>query len=185
AKTILFNAQLAEQFSLFFQRTDTFGLGICNGCQMMSNLKSIIPGAHAWPKFTRNKSEQFEARFSMVEVTDSPSIFFQGMAGTQTPIAIAHGEGYADFSMTGDVDQALVAMRFVDNQGQVTEGYPYNPNGSKQGITSVTTPDGRFTVLMPHAERVFRSVQQSWHPESWGEDAPWMRMFRNARKWVG
>ncbi|MGV8899356.1 MAG: phosphoribosylformylglycinamidine synthase [Burkholderiaceae bacterium] len=185
AKTILFNAKLAEQFARFFQRSDTFGLGICNGCQMMSNLKSIIPGAHAWPKFTRNKSEKFEARFSMVEVADSPSIFFQGMAGTQTPIAIAHGEGYADFSQTGNMDEVVAAMRFVDNQGQVTEGYPYNPNGSPQGITSVTTPDGRFTVLMPHAERVFRSVQQSWHPESWGEDSPWMRMFRNARKWVG
>jgi len=185
AKTILFNAQLAEQFSRFFQRSDTFGLGICNGCQMMSNLKSIIPGAHAWPKFTRNKSEQFEARFAMVEVADSPSIFLQGMAGTQSPIAVAHGEGYADFSLTGDIGQALVAMRFVDNLGRVTEGYPYNPNGSKQGITAVTTPDGRFTVWMPHAERVFRSVQQSWHPQSWGEDGPWMRMFRNARKWVG
>jgi phosphoribosylformylglycinamidine synthase len=185
AKTILFNQKLAEQFTGFFNRTDTFALGICNGCQMMSNLKSIIPGAHAWPKFTRNKSEQFEARFGMVEVTDSPSIFFDGMAGTQSPIAIAHGEGYADFSLTGDIGQAMVAMRFVDNRGQVTETYPYNPNGSPQGITSVTTPDGRFTVLMPHAERVFRTVQHSWHPVSWGEDSPWMRMFRNARKWVG
>jgi phosphoribosylformylglycinamidine synthase len=185
AKTILFNAKLAEQFALFFNRSDTFGLGICNGCQMMSNLKSIIPGAQAWPKFTRNKSEQFEARFAMVEVAESTSIFFSGMTGTQSPIAVAHGEGYADFSQTGDIDQAIVAMRFVDNQGQATEGYPYNPNGSPQGITSVTTPDGRFTVLMPHAERVFRTVQQSWHPESWGEDSPWMRMFRNARKWVG
>ncbi|WP_050478813.1 phosphoribosylformylglycinamidine synthase [Herbaspirillum rhizosphaerae] len=185
AKTILFNAQLAEQFSQFFQRQDTFSLGICNGCQMMSNLKSIIPGAEAWPKFTRNKSEQFEARFAMVEVQDSPSIFLQGMAGTQTPIAVAHGEGFADFSLTGDVNQALVAMRFVDNKGAVTESYPYNPNGSPQGITSVTTPDGRFNVLMPHAERVFRTVTQSWHPDAWGEDSPWMRMFRNARKWVG
>jgi phosphoribosylformylglycinamidine synthase len=185
AKTILFNAKLAEQFALFFNRADTFALGICNGCQMMSNLKAIIPGAHAWPKFTRNKSEQFEARFAMVEVADSPSIFFQGMAGSQSPIAVAHGEGYADFSQTGDIREAIVAMRFVDNKGQVAEGYPYNPNGSPQGITSVTTPDGRFTVLMPHAERVFRTVQQSWHPESWGEDSPWMRMFRNARKWVG
>jgi phosphoribosylformylglycinamidine synthase len=185
AKTILFNAQLAEQFSQFFQRQDTFSLGICNGCQMMSNLKSIIPGAQDWPKFTRNKSEQFEARFSMVEVQDSPSIFLQGMAGTQTPIAVAHGEGFADFSLTGDVNKALVAMRFVDNKGAVTEAYPYNPNGSPQGITSVTTPDGRFNVLMPHAERVFRSVTQSWHPDGWGEDSPWMRMFRNARKWVG
>lgn len=185
AKTILFNARLAEQFAIFFNRTDTFGLGICNGCQMMSNLKSIIPGAQAWPKFTRNKSEQFEARFSMVEVADSPSIFFAGMAGTQTPIAVAHGEGFADFSQTGDISQAIAAMRYVDNRGQATEAYPYNPNGSPQGITSVTTPDGRFTVLMPHAERVFRTVQQSWHPEAWGEDSPWMRMFRNARKWVG
>ena len=185
AKTILFNAKLAEQFSIFFNRGDTFGLGICNGCQMMSNLKSIIPGAHDWPKFTRNKSEQFEARFAMVEVTDSPSIFFDGMSGTQTAIAIAHGEGHADFTQTGDINNAIVAMRFVDNKGQTTEAYPYNPNGSLQGITSVTTPDGRFTVLMPHAERVFRTVQQSWHPASWGEYSPWMRMFRNARKWVG
>lgn len=185
AKTILFNPQLAEQFALFFQRTDTFGLGICNGCQMMSNLKSIIPGAQAWPKFTRNKSEQFEARFGMVEVADSPSIFFSGMAGTRTPIAVAHGEGFADFSSTGALDEAIVAMRYVDNQGRVTESYPYNPNGSPQGMTSVTTPDGRFTVLMPHAERVFRSALHSWAPVQWGEDAPWMRMFRNARKWVG
>jgi phosphoribosylformylglycinamidine synthase len=185
AKTILFNMQLAEQFSAFFNRDDTFALGICNGCQMMSNLKSIIPGAHAWPKFTRNRSEQFEARFAMVEVADSPSIFFQGMAGTQAPIAVAHGEGHADFSQTGSLADALVAMRFVDNKGLHTEAYPYNPNGSPQGITSVTTPDGRFTVLMPHAERVFRTVQQSWHPDGWGEHTPWMRMFRNARVWVG
>lgn len=185
AKTILFNMQLAEEFATYFDRADTFALGICNGCQMMSNLKSIIPGAQAWPKFTRNKAEQFQARFSMVEVTDSPSIFFNGMSGTQAPIAIAHGEGYADFSLTGDIDEAIVAMRFIDNKGHVSETYPYNPNGSPEGITSVTTPDGRFTVLMPHAERVFRSVQQSYHPDSWGEDSPWMRMFRNARKWVG
>jgi len=185
AKTILFNAQLADQFAKFFARTDSFGLGVCNGCQMMSNLKSIIPGAHAWPKFTRNKSEQFEARFAMVEVLDSPSIFFQGMAGTQTAIAIAHGEGFADFSQTGDIDAVVKAMRFVDNRGAATEAYPFNPNGSPAGLTAVTTADGRFSVMMPHAERVFRSVQQSWHPESWGEDSPWMRMFRNARKFVG
>ncbi|ATQ77260.1 phosphoribosylformylglycinamidine synthase [Massilia violaceinigra] len=185
AKTILFNAQLADQFARFFNRADTFGLGVCNGCQMMSNLKSIIPGAHAWPKFTRNKSEQFEARFAMVEVLDSPSIFFGGMAGTQAAIAIAHGEGFADFSQTGDIGAVVKAMRFVDNRGAATEAYPFNPNGSPEGLTSVTTADGRFSVLMPHAERVFRSVQQSWHPEAWGEDSPWMRMFRNARKWVG
>ena len=185
AKTILFNASLADQFARFFARSDSFGLGICNGCQMMSNLKSMIPGAHAWPKFTRNKSEQFEGRFAMVEVLASPSIFFDGMAGTRAPIAIAHGEGFADFSETGNIDEVCQALRFIDHRGQATETYPFNPNGSKQGLTSVTTPDGRFTVLMPHAERVFRSVQQSWHPEASGEDSPWMRMFRNARKWVG
>lgn len=185
AKTILFNEKLADQFARFFARGDSFGLGVCNGCQMMSNLKSMIPGAQAWPKFTRNKSEQFEARFSMVEVMESPSMFFSGMAGTRTPIAVAHGEGYADFSQTGDFEQAIKALRYVDNRGEATEVYPYNPNGSQQGLTAVTTSDGRFTVMMPHAERVFRTVQQSWHPDAWGEDSPWMRMFRNARKWVG
>ena len=185
AKTILFNSRLADDFAMFFDRADTFALGICNGCQMMSNLKSIIPGAEAWPKFTRNKAEQFQARFSMVEVASSPSIFFDGMAGTHAPIAIAHGEGFADFSQTGDIDKAVVAMRFIDNKGEASEVYPYNPNGSPQGITSVTTPDGRFTVLMPHAERVFRTVQNSWHPDDWAEYSPWMRMFRNARKWIG
>ena len=184
AKTILFNTSLSDQFAEFFRRTDTFGLGICNGCQMMSNLKSIIPGAQAWPKFTRNKSEQFEARFVMVEVADSPSIFFNGMAGTQTPIAVSHGEGFANFAHTGSEQEALVALRFVDNKGAVTESYPLNPNGSPQGITAVTTPDGRFTVMMPHAERVFRTVQHSWHPQQWSDEAPWMRMFRNARQWV-
>ncbi|MET0322099.1 MAG: phosphoribosylformylglycinamidine synthase [Duganella sp.] len=185
AKTILFNTALSDQFARFFARGDSFGLGVCNGCQMMSNLKSMIPGAHAWPKFTTNKSEKFEARFAMVEVLDSPSIFFNGMANTQTPIAIAHGEGYADFTQTGNITEAVAAMRFIDNRGDATEAYPYNPNGSPQGITAVTTLDGRFTVMMPHAERVFRTVQQSWHPEAWGEDTPWMRMFRNARKYVG
>lgn len=185
AKTILFNAMLSQQFSEFFHRLDTFGLGICNGCQMMSNLKSIIPGAEAWPKFTKNKSEQFEARFSMVEVTDSASVFFSDMAGTQTPIAVAHGEGFADFSTTGDIAKAQVAMRFINNKGEATESYPYNPNGSPQGITAVTNLDGRFTVMMPHAERVFRTTIHSWHPDDWNDDSPWMRMFRNARKWVG
>ena len=185
AKTILFNDKLVDQFARFFARSDSFGLGVCNGCQMMSNLKSIIPGAQAWPKFTRNKSEQFEARFAMVEVLESPSIFFQGMAGTQTAIAIAHGEGFADFSQTGDIGSAIKSLRYVDNRGAATEAYPLNPNGSPEGLTAVTTSDGRFTVMMPHAERVFRSVQQSWHPASWGEDSPWMRMFRNARAFIG
>jgi phosphoribosylformylglycinamidine synthase len=185
SKTILFNPALAEQFSGFFQRRDSFGLGICNGCQMMSSLKSIIPGAEHWPKFTRNQSEQFEARFAMVEVLESPSIFFAGMAGTQAPIAVSHGEGFANFAHTGNDQSVNVALRFVDHRGQPTETYPLNPNGSPSGITSVTTTDGRFTVMMPHPERVFRTVINSWHPDGWGEDAPWMRMFRNARKWVG
>ncbi len=185
SKTILFNPKLSDQFSGFFQRGDTFALGICNGCQMMSSLKPIIPGAEHWPKFTRNKSEQFEARFAMVEVLESPSIFFAGMAGTQTPIAVAHGEGYANFAHTGNEDKVLAAVRFVDNYGRPTETYPFNPNGSPNGLTSVTTADGRFTVMMPHPERVFRTVTHSWHPDGWGEDSPWMRMFRNARKWVG
>ncbi|MBD8531867.1 MULTISPECIES: phosphoribosylformylglycinamidine synthase [unclassified Massilia] len=185
AKTILFNNGLADQFAAFFARQDTFGLGVCNGCQMLANLKPIIPGAHAWPKFTRNKSEQFEARFGMVEVLDSPSIFFADMAGTQAPLAIAHGEGFADFSLTGDLSSVVQSLRYVDNRGQATEQYPFNPNGSPGGLTAVTTPDGRFTAMMPHAERVFRTAVHSWAPPDWSDDAPWMRMFRNARKWVG
>jgi phosphoribosylformylglycinamidine synthase len=184
AKTILFNAALKEQFASFFGRGDTFSLGVCNGCQMMSNLKSIIPGAEAWPKFTRNKSEQFEARFGMVEVLDSPSIFFAELAGTHAPLAIAHGEGFADFSQTGDLSSVIGALRYIDNRGQATEQYPFNPNGSPGGLTAVTTPDGRFTVMMPHAERVARTVTMSWHPDGWGEDSPWARMFQSARKWV-
>jgi phosphoribosylformylglycinamidine synthase len=184
SKTILFNPLLADQFSQFFARSDSFGLGICNGCQMMSSLKSIIPGAEHWPKFTRNVSEQFEARFAMVEVLDSPSLFFKEMRGTQAPIAVSHGEGFANFAHTGNEQAVQVALRFVDNRGQPTETYPLNPNGSPGGITSVTTTDGRFTVMMPHPERVFRSVINSWHPDAWGEDGPWMRMFRNARHWT-
>jgi phosphoribosylformylglycinamidine synthase len=186
AKTIRFNPRLSDLFAEFFGRKDTFALGICNGCQMMSSLASMIPGADAWPKFTRNKSEQFEARFSLVEVQSSPSIFFSGMEGSRIPVAIAHGEGFADFSQQGDASKAQVAMRFVDHQGQATERYPFNPNGSEQGITSVTTPDGRFTVLMPHMERVHRTVQMSWAPEDWTSDgSPWLRAFQNARRWVG
>jgi phosphoribosylformylglycinamidine synthase len=186
AKTIRFNPRLADLFAEFFGRTDTFALGICNGCQMMSSLASMIPGADAWPKFTRNKSEQFEARFSLVEVQSSPSIFFAGMEGSRIPVAIAHGEGFADFSQQGDASKAQVAMRFVDHQGQATERYPFNPNGSAQGITSVTTPDGRFTVLMPHMERVHRNVLMSWTPDDWTTDgSPWLRAFQNARRWVG
>ncbi|MEK7695371.1 MAG: phosphoribosylformylglycinamidine synthase [Pseudomonadota bacterium] len=189
AKTILFNGQMAEQFAAFFNRQDTFALGVCNGCQMMSNLAPIIPGAGAWPKFTRNQSEQYEARFVTVEVQQSPSIFFAGMEGSRIPIVVAHGEGFADFSQQGDIAKANVALRFVDNRGAATQTYPLNPNGSPEGITSVTTVDGRFTVLMPHPERVFRTATMSWAPDAWKQIAdggsPWMRMFRNARKWVG
>lgn len=185
ARSIMFNPKLAEQFAAFFGRPDTFALGVCNGCQMMAALAPIIPGADAWPRFTRNRSEQFEARLSLVEVLDSPSIFFAGMAGSRLPVAVAHGEGFADFSQRGNASQVLRAMRYVDNTGLATENYPANPNGSPEGLTSVTTADGRFTVLMPHAERVFRNVQMSWTSGDSGEFSPWMRMFRNARKWVG
>ncbi|KAF1055869.1 MAG: Phosphoribosylformylglycinamidine synthase [Burkholderia gladioli] len=185
AKTIRFNEGLAEMFTTFFARPDTFALGICNGCQMLSSIASMIPGAEAWPKFTRNKSEQFEARFSLVEVQPSPSIFFAGMEGSRIPVAVAHGEGFSDFSQQGDASRVAVAMRYVDHRGQATERYPFNPNGSPVGITSVTTADGRFTVLMPHTERVHRTVQMSWSPEGWGEASPWMRVFRNARRWIG
>jgi phosphoribosylformylglycinamidine synthase len=189
AKSILFNSCARDEFSAFFQRSDSFSLGVCNGCQMMSNLHSIIPGTEHWPHFVRNKSEQFEARFAMVEVLESPSLFFSDMAGSRMPIAVAHGEGFAEFSDANTVQNALadklVSMRFVDNTGQPTEVYPFNPNGSPQGITGLTTKDGRFSIMMPHPERVFRTVQQSWHPDSWGEDSPWLRMFRNVRKFIG
>ena len=190
AKSILFNRRARDQFEAFFLRTDTFALGICNGCQMMSNLHEIIPGAEHWPHFVRNKSEQFEARLVMVEVQPGPSLFFDGMIGSRMPIVVVHGEGYAEFANFFDEKKLatispLVALRFIDNRGQPTEIYPLNPNGSPQGIAGMTTPDGRFSILMPHPERVFRAAQHSWHPQEWREDAPWMRMFRNARKWVG
>jgi len=185
ARSVMFNPKLAGQFQAFFARPDTFALGVCNGCQMMAALAPIIPGAEAWPKFTRNKSEQFEARFSLVEVLDSPSIFFTGMAGSRLPIAVAHGEGFADFSQRGDAAQVQRAMRFIDHHGQPTEVYPFNPNGSPDGLTSVTTADGRFTVLMPHPERVFRNAQMSWTNGDVAAASPWLRMFRNARRWVG
>jgi phosphoribosylformylglycinamidine synthase len=187
AKSILFNARARDEFEAFFRRDDSFALGACNGCQMMSNLKEIIPGAQNWPHFERNLSEQYEARLTLVEVQETPSILFAGMGGSRIPIVTAHGEGRAVFRDPRAMEacQYLVAARYVDNRGQVTETYPYNPNGSPQGITAVTTPDGRFTILMPHPERVFRSVLFSWKPEGWGEDSPWMRMFRNARQWIG
>jgi phosphoribosylformylglycinamidine synthase len=185
ARSILFNAPLAEQFAAFFGRPDSFALGVCNGCQMMAALAPLIPGAAHWPRFTRNSSEQFEARLSLVEVLDSPSIFFAGMVGSRLPIAVAHGEGRADFSQQGDAGQVHRAMRFVDHHGAATEAYPFNPNGSTEGLTAVTTADGRFTALMPHPERVFRNVLMSWSPGNVSARSPWMRMFGNARRWAG
>ncbi|KRC31148.1 phosphoribosylformylglycinamidine synthase [Acidovorax sp. Root219] len=185
ARSITFNPVLAEQFQGFFGRTDTFGLGVCNGCQMFAELADIIPGAQDWPRFTTNQSERFEARLSMVEVLKSPSLFFQGMTGSRLPIAVAHGEGYANFRYRGNADKAIAAMRYVDNHGAATEQYPFNPNGSAGGLTAVTTADGRFTAMMPHAERVFRNVQMSWTSEDRSQLSPWMRLWQNARKWVG
>ena len=185
ARSVLFNPALAEAFAGFFGRPDTFALGVCNGCQMFAALAAIIPGAQAWPKFTRNKSEQFEARLVQVEVLGSPSLFFEGMAGSRLPIVVSHGEGYADFSQRGDAAAVLRAMRYVDGAGQPTEAYPFNPNGSPEGLTAVTTPDGRFTALMPHPERVFRNVQMSFSGGDVSAPSPWRRMFATARRWVG
>ncbi|OIR13984.1 phosphoribosylformylglycinamidine synthase [mine drainage metagenome] len=187
AKSILFNPRARDEFEGFFNRNDTFALGVCNGCQMMSNLHEIIPGAENWAHFSRNQSEQFEARFVMVEVQQSPSILFKDMEGSRMPIVVAHGEGYADFGGTKRLHDAqpLVTLRYVDHYGKATTTYPLNPNGSPQGITGLTTPDGRFSIMMPHPERVFRAVQNSWYPKEWQENGAWLRMFQNARKWVG
>jgi len=180
AKSILYNPRVRDEFAAFFGRPDTFALGVCNGCQMMAALKEMIPGAEAWPRFVKNTSEQFEARLVTIEILPSPSAFLRGMEGSRLPVVTAHGEGRAVFERPGDSKQVIVAARYVDNRGRPTEVYPLNPNGSPGGITAVTTADGRFTALMPHPERVFRTVQFSWHPDGWGEDSPWMRFFRNA-----
>ena len=189
AKSILFNNRARDEFSQFFARNDAFALGVCNGCQMMSNLHSIIPGTDHWPHFVRNQSEQFEARFAMVEIMPSPSIFFEGMVGSRMPIAVAHGEGYAEFNEPSTLEQVvnneLATMRYVDHASTPTETYPFNPNGSPKGLTGFTSLDGRFSIMMPHPERVFRTVQHSWHPDEWEEDGPWMRLFRNARTSIG
>jgi phosphoribosylformylglycinamidine synthase len=185
AASILHNARARDDFEAFFLRDDSFALGVCNGCQMMSRLAPIIPGAEDWPRFERNLSEQFEARFVMVEVPESPSILFDGMAGSRMPIVVAHGEGRAVFASAAQQKRAQTALRYVDNNGRVTETYPANPNGSPRGITGLTTPDGRFTIMMPHPERVFRAIQHSWRPDDWKEAGPWLRLFRNARKWLG
>jgi phosphoribosylformylglycinamidine synthase len=182
AKSVLFNSRLRDEFSDFFSRADSFALGVCNGCQMMAHLAPIIPGARDWPTFQRNRSEQFEARVVMVEIPQTNSIFLGSMAGSTLPVVVSHGEGRAELAGSG---QATVAMRYIDNRGAVATTYPFNPNGSPEGIAGVTTADGRFTIMMPHPERVFRAVQHSWRPPEWREDAPWLRMFRNARKWVG
>ena len=186
AKSILFDPRARDAFARFFARPDTFALGVCNGCQMMSNLRELIPGAEAWPRFVRNRSEQFEARLALVRVEPSPSIVLAGMEGSILPIAVAHGEGRAeldDARLAALESSRLVAARYVDHHGAPTTHYPENPNGSPGGLTAVTTPDGRVTILMPHPERVFRTVQCSWHPADWGEDGPWIRLFRNARAW--
>ena len=185
ARSITFNPALSGQFRDFFGRADTFGLGVCNGCQMFAELADIIPGAQHWPRFTTNQSERFEARLSLVEVLESPSLFLQGMAGSRLPIAVAHGEGFANFQHRGDAARAIAAMRYVDNAGAATETYPFNPNGSPDGLTGVTTADGRFTAMMPHPERVFRNIQMSWTSGNPADFSPWMRIWRNARKWVG
>jgi len=188
AKTILFNTQARDQFQSFFHRNDSFSLGVCNGCQMMSNLRELVPGSDHWPRFVRNVSEQFEARFSMVGIEKSPSVLFDGMDGTMMPVAVAHGEGHAEFATAEQLEachnSGLVSMRYLDNHKQYTEDYPANPNGSPKGITSLTSEDGRATIMMPHPERIFRAVNNSWHPDDWQEDSGWMRLFRNARVFV-
>ena len=188
AKAILYNSRVRDMFATFFDRSDSFGLGVCNGCQMLSNLHSIIPGSQHWPHFVRNRSEQYEARVSMVEVLPSNSLFLQGMAGSLMPIVVAHGEGRAEYRQSEDrsgLANPSACLRYVDRSARPAETYPANPNGSPGGLTGFANDDGRFTIMMPHPERVFRSVQNSWQEPEWGEDGPWMRMFRNARVWVG
>ena len=189
AKSILFNARARAEFEAFFARADAFALGVCNGCQMMSNLHAIIPGAGHWPRFVQNQSERFEARYASLRIEKSPSVLFADMAGSVIPVAVSHGEGYAEFADPAAAkacsDSGLVAARYVDNRHEVTEQYPLNPNGSPFGMTALTTTTGRVTIMMPHPERVHRSVCMSWAPADWPEDSPWMRLFRNAREWVG
>jgi phosphoribosylformylglycinamidine synthase len=187
AKSILFHRRTRALFESWFARPDRFTLGVCNGCQMLAALAALIPGAARWPRFRRNRSEQFEGRLSMVEILPSKSLFLAGMSGSQLPIAVAHGEGRAEFVGAGGEAgaQGLLALRFVDNRGRVATRYPANPNGSPAGAAGYTSEDGRVTILMPHPERVFRAVQNSWRPANAGEDSGWMRIFRNARTWVG
>jgi phosphoribosylformylglycinamidine synthase len=189
AKSILFNVRARDAFAAFFARAASFALGVCNGCQMFAALKDIVPGAEHWPTFKRNASEQFEARWGAVEITDSRSLFFAGMAGSRLPIAIAHGEGRAEFeraeSLQTLVDGRQVALRFVDNHGAVATRYPQNPNGSPQGLTSVCNADGRVTILMPHPERSVAAPVGSWWPQRFERATPWLQLFINARRFVG
>jgi phosphoribosylformylglycinamidine synthase len=184
ATSILERDALREAFAEFFAREDAFSLGVCNGCQMLSQLKEIIPGAVHWPRFLRNRSEQFEARLALLEVLESPSILLRGMAGSRIPVVVSHGEGRAEFDSSVDQAAARVALRYTDGEGRVATHYPLNPNGSPDGITGLTSDDGRCTILMPHPERTLRSVNLSWHPREWQDDSPWLRIFRNARIWV-
>ena len=188
ARSITFNPVLSDQFLAFFARSDTFGLGVCNGCQMFAELAQIIPGAEHWPRFTTNQSERFEARLSMVEILESPSLFLAGMTGIRLPIAVAHGEGFANFDPAkagrGNLVSVIQAMRFTDNFGAATTQYPFNPNGSPGGLTAVTTQNGRFTAMMPHPERVFRNIQMSWTNLDSSAHSPWLQLWHNARKWV-
>jgi phosphoribosylformylglycinamidine synthase len=189
AKSVLFNDRARAEFAEFFARADTFALGVCNGCQMLSNLHSIIPGADHWPRFVQNKCERYEARFVSLKIEDSPSVLLRGMAGSVLPVVVAHGEGFTEFPDATAAEafntSGLVAARFVDNHHAPTETYPLNPNGSPHGMTALTTRDGRVTIMMPHPERVFRTCAMSWAPREWGEDSPWMQLFYNARAWVG
>jgi phosphoribosylformylglycinamidine synthase len=187
AKSILYNERIRDMFATFFERDDTFALGVCNGCQMLAALKSLIPGADAWPRFVRNRSDQFEARFSLVAIEEGPSILLDGMAGSLLPVVSSHGEGRAEFASPAyeaSANSELVGLRFVENSGAVAERYPANPNGSPNGIAGLASRDGRVTIMMPHPERVFRTVQCSWHPADWGECSPWQQLFDNARRWV-
>jgi phosphoribosylformylglycinamidine synthase len=189
AASLLHSARARDAFEAFVARADTFGLGVCNGCQMMSRLGGAIPGTQCWPRFARNRSEQFEARLSMVEVLPSPSLFLHAMAGSRMPVAVAHGEGRAVYGHDDGAEQALAAqlacLRYVDGRGAPAARYPDNPNGSPLGLTGFCSADGRFTIMMPHPERVFRTLQHSWHPQHWPEHGPWLRMFVNARRWIG
>jgi phosphoribosylformylglycinamidine synthase len=189
ARSILMHEQVREEFRQYFDRDDCFSLGVCNGCQMFALLRELIPGAQAWPRFLRNRSEQFEARFSLVEILDSPSVLLAGMSGSRLPVAIAHGEGRPEFAAASDLrrclEARLVAVRYLSNEGAPAERYPANPNGAVHAIAALTTTDGRATITMPHPERVYRTAQNSWHPRGAGEDSGWMRLFRNARVWIG